>query len=49
MFSPAYDDPQRLETVKRWMEEAGMKSVKAAFIPFGKEKIEAPVVKGIKP
>lgn len=47
MFSPAYDQPQRLNRVKKWFEEFGMKDVKADYIRFGQNG-EAAVVKGIK-
>lgn len=47
MFSPEYDHPQRLKTVKKWFEEFGMKDVKAEFVNFeGGNSIA--VVKGIK-
>ncbi len=34
MFSPEYDHPQRLATVKRWFEEFGMRGVQASFIQY---------------
>jgi SAM-dependent methyltransferase len=47
MFSPEYDDPQRLETVKKWFEEFGMKNVSAEYkeVSYGDS---LPVVKGYK-
>ncbi|HTF82765.1 MAG TPA: class I SAM-dependent methyltransferase [Cytophagales bacterium] len=36
MFSPTYDNPQRLRTVERWFEENGMKEVKAEMIEYDK-------------
>lgn len=36
MYSPAYDNPQRLETVKAWFEELGLKNVKAEMIEYEK-------------
>jgi SAM-dependent methyltransferase len=47
MFSPEYDQPQRLETVKKWFEDAGMKDIKADFISYGNGNSVA-VVKGKK-
>lgn len=48
MFSPEYDNPQKISTVKNWFEEAGMKVTFAGQITFGKERFTASVVKGIK-
>ena len=48
MFSPAYDNPQRLETVAKWFKEFGMKEVKAEFVPFDEGRNRIAVVKGIK-
>lgn len=49
MFSPAYDQPQRPETVKVWMEGAGMEQVSAQYVRYGEEQLVAPVVKGRRP
>jgi len=46
MFSPQYDQPQKISTVKKWVEEFGLKQVFAGKISFDKAK--AAVVKGIK-
>jgi ubiquinone/menaquinone biosynthesis C-methylase UbiE len=35
MFSPAYDQPQRLETVVRWFREFGMNEVRGSVIRYG--------------
>lgn len=45
MFSPAYDNPQRLESVKSWFEIFGMKNVKAEMIEYEKGLVAA-VVRG---
>lgn len=47
MFSPEYDQPQRVGTVKRWFEDFGMKATFAGFINFGQNNCAA-VVKGIR-
>jgi hypothetical protein len=31
MFSPAYDNPQKISTVKKWMEDCGVKLHKQVF------------------
>jgi SAM-dependent methyltransferase len=47
MFSPEYDNPQRLETVKKWVEEFGMKNVSAKMIEYDKNQ-RAAIVKGVR-
>jgi SAM-dependent methyltransferase len=47
MFSPEYDQPQRVGTVKRWFGDLGMKVTFAGFVNFGQNNCAA-VVKGIK-
>ncbi|MCX8020059.1 MAG: class I SAM-dependent methyltransferase [Chitinophagaceae bacterium] len=47
MFSPAYDNPQKISTVKKWFEEYGMEVTFAGFISVGSKNTVA-VVKGIK-
>lgn len=47
MFSPAYDQPQRLQTVVRWFEEFGMQNAKGTVIKYG-DGNEVTLVKGIK-
>ncbi len=47
MFSPEYDNPQKISTVKKWMEEFGVKIEFADFIRYDKNSMVA-VVKGIK-
>jgi hypothetical protein len=47
MFSPAYDNPQRISTVKKWMQEAGADVTFADFVTYA-NNIKAAVVKGVK-
>ncbi len=47
MFSPEYDHPQRLATVKKWFEEFGMKSVEAGFISY-EQRNQVAAVRGIR-
>lgn len=47
MFSPSFDNPQRLKTVEKWFDEFGMKNIKGAVIKYG-EGNEVTVVRGIK-
>lgn len=46
MFSPQYDQPQRIQTVVNWFKKYGMTGVWGGYIYEGKFK--AAVVKGIK-
>jgi SAM-dependent methyltransferase len=46
MFSPEYDQPQKISTVKKWFEENGMKQVWGGNIVY--DNCIAYVVKGIK-
>jgi 2-polyprenyl-3-methyl-5-hydroxy-6-metoxy-1,4-benzoquinol methylase len=46
MFSPEYDQPQKVNTVKKWFEENGMEQVWGGAIRF--DNSTAYVVKGIK-
>ena len=46
MFSPEYDQPQKVSTVKKWFEENGMEKVWGGTIFF--DNSTAYVVKGIK-
>ncbi len=46
MFSPEYDQPQKISTVKKWFEENGMDQVWGGTIRF--DNCIAYVVKGIK-
>jgi 2-polyprenyl-3-methyl-5-hydroxy-6-metoxy-1,4-benzoquinol methylase len=46
MFSPEYDQPQRISTVTEWFKKYGMKDVWGGFITY--ENCSAAVVKGIK-
>jgi ubiquinone/menaquinone biosynthesis C-methylase UbiE len=48
MYSPQHDHPQKISTVKKWFEEAGMNVTFADFIVYGKERFSAAVIKGIK-
>ncbi len=34
-FSPQYDKPQRINTVRRWFEEAGLKNISVCYGPNG--------------
>ncbi len=47
MFSPEYDQPQRISTVDGWFRKYGMTNVWSGFIPF--DNCSAAVVKGKKP
>jgi ubiquinone/menaquinone biosynthesis C-methylase UbiE len=47
MFSPTYDQPQRLHTVTNWFNKYGMKDVWGGKISYDKNSY-ATVVKGIK-
>jgi SAM-dependent methyltransferase len=38
MFSPKYDRPQKISTVKKWAEEAGLKVSFFGFVRFGNSK-----------
>jgi SAM-dependent methyltransferase len=46
MFSPEYDQPQKVSTVKKWFEENGMEQVWGGTIRF--DNSTAYVVKGVK-
>ena len=46
MFSPEYDQPQKLGTVVNWFKKYGMGNVKGEFVKF--ENAYAAVVKGTK-
>jgi ubiquinone/menaquinone biosynthesis C-methylase UbiE len=48
MFSPEYDHPQRLATVKKWFEEFGMKNVEAGFVQYENSN-QVAAVRGIAP
>jgi len=47
MFSPAYDQPQKIETVKKWFLEFGMERVWGGTIVH--DEFRSAVVKGKKP
>jgi len=47
MFSPAYDNPQRISKVKKWMEETGAEVTFAGFITYA-NNLKLAVVRGIK-
>ena len=47
MFSPAYDNPQKISTVKKWMEECGVNVTQAGFLTYA-NKLKVAVVRGIK-
>ncbi len=46
MFSPEYDQPQKLSTVVGWFNKYGMDNVSGQFVFY--ENCTAPVVRGIK-
>jgi SAM-dependent methyltransferase len=46
MFSPQYDQPQRVSTVSRWFNKYGMKDVWGGFVSYNNGI--GPVVKGIR-
>lgn len=46
MYSPQYDQPQKIKTVVKWFEKYGMKHVWGGFVYY--ENCKAAVVKGIK-
>ncbi|MBS1742104.1 MAG: class I SAM-dependent methyltransferase [Bacteroidetes bacterium] len=46
MFSPQYDQPQRISTVVNWFNTYGMSNVWGGYVYYGKYK--SAVVKGIK-
>lgn len=48
MFSPEYDSPQRLSTVKNWFIEFGMDVTFAGTVMYGDGNTKAVVVRGIK-
>lgn len=47
MFSPAFDNPQKITTVHKWFEEFGVKVNFSGFINYQENKTAA-IVKGIK-
>jgi SAM-dependent methyltransferase len=47
MFSPAYDNPQRISRVKKWMNESGAEVTFAGFVTYA-NNLKLAVVKGIK-
>lgn len=47
MFSPEYDNPQRIKTVKKWMEESGADVSFAGFLTYA-NNLKVPVVRAIK-
>lgn len=47
MFSPQYDQPQKIRTVVNWFNKYGMQNVKGQFIKY--DNTPAPVVSGRKP
>lgn len=46
MFSPQYDQPQKIATVVKWFEKYGMKDVWGGYVEYNGKK--GPLVKGIK-
>ena len=48
MFSPTYDNPQRLSTVANWVKGFGMDDVEATWVKYH-GNLEAPTVRARKP
>ena len=46
MFSPAYDNPQRISRVKKWMQECGAEVTFADFVTYA-NNLKVAVIKGI--
>jgi SAM-dependent methyltransferase len=46
MFSPEYDQPQKIKTVESWFKEMGFKNITAGFVKF--DNNAAAVVKGTR-
>jgi SAM-dependent methyltransferase len=47
MYSPAYDNPQRIQTVKKWMEQSGAEVTFAGFLTYA-NNLKIAIVRGIK-
>ncbi len=47
MFSPAYDNPQRILTVKKWMEQSGADVTFADFVTYA-NNLKVAVVRAVK-
>ncbi len=47
MFSPAYDNPQRIKTVKKWMEESGAEVKFAEFVSYA-NNLKMAIVRAVK-
>jgi len=47
MFSPTHDKPQKIRTVKKWIEESGLTVTFAGLVNYGSEN-SVVVVKGIR-
>jgi SAM-dependent methyltransferase len=47
MFSPVYDNPQKIKTVKKWMEESGAEVKHAGILTYA-NNVKVAVVRGIK-
>lgn len=48
MFSPRYDQPQRISTVERWFRALGMSSIWGGLVSYGENNSVA-TVRGIRP
>jgi len=48
MFSPQHDHPQKISTVKKWLEDSGVQITFADIVKYGNENFKAAVVRGIK-
>ena len=48
MFSPEHDHPQKISTVKKWFEEAGVEVTFAGFKTYGQKYFPEAFVQGTK-
>ena len=48
MFSPEYDQPQKISTIKKYFIDLSIKNVFAGYIPYHNNLYKAAVVKGTK-
>jgi 2-polyprenyl-3-methyl-5-hydroxy-6-metoxy-1,4-benzoquinol methylase len=48
VYSPSFDQPQKIDTVVNWFKEFGLTNVKGEYIKYH-DHLEAPVVRGIAP
>lgn len=48
MFSPSYDNPQRLATVVNWFKELGLQQINGSIVEYG-DGNRVTIVRGVKP